>query len=771
MSPARFLLLTLLPATLCPAAPGPGAAGTFGNKRAIVFGIDGCRSDALKLAVKNGTAPNIAGLIAHGATTWNAYAGGVPGTPTQQNTNSGPGWASVLTGVWTDKHGVTSNSFAGRNFGAYPHFFKRLHTSQPDTALSSLVSWPEINTFIVEDSGGSTICNCHTYTTGSYDQRDAELTAKTVEIISTSHPDVLFCYLGNVDITGHSLGFSPDVPAYMSSIATADSRIGQVLAAVRARPSFSQEDWLYVVTTDHGGTGTGHGGQSDAERIIPFIASGGQVPQGEITRELLGQVAVPATVYRHLGLGIPAAWGWESDAFRIGANLRAAAGARSVFLAWSLPAVAPAGLSGFVLRRNGTVIATLDAQPRQFTDSIPGLPGQALAYSLTLTGTDEGALTTSSVAPGAAATVSPPSLHLTFDGDLQDSSGRSNHATAEGTAVFVAGKNGQALQLGSTSSARIGTTAAGAPADLRFGADTDFTLSFWFKANAGWSSDPGIISNKNWNSGANQGWIVAGENNGNDWQWNLKGSLLTRRDFDPSAANISGTAWRLITVTHDRDGEAVFYHDGTEIGRSVIAGAGDVDTAFPVRIGRDGNNAFPWATPAFIDDLKVWRRVLTPDEVAAEAQTSGLGQFNAWMADQADLYEYTGTDFAGGGDPDKDGNPNLLEYAAGTSPFRAAETPLISMETSGPNRRVRFSQRNGGLGIHGTDATYTAAGLTYQLEFSRDLSGGWQPVTGVATQLDAESTVGRAGTGTHEVLVQLPAWLPRGFCRVRVDLP
>ena len=40
------------------------------------------------------------------------------------------------------------------------------------------------------------------------------------------------------------------------------------------RPNASREDWLVIVTTDHGGAGLDHGPKDAENRTIPFIVSG-----------------------------------------------------------------------------------------------------------------------------------------------------------------------------------------------------------------------------------------------------------------------------------------------------------------------------------------------------------------------------------------------------------------------------------------------------------------------------------------------------------------
>lgn len=290
-------------------------AGEFGNRHVLLFGLDGLRADALKISVEKGAAPNIAGLIAAGAVTWTAHAGGTADTPAIQSTVSGPGWSSVLTGVWTDKHGVTDNSFKGSHFDRYPNFFERLHEGHPQARFASLVSWPPIHENIIPASPEDGRVGIVRHTFAHEETAEAKLIAETVGEISSTDPDIVFCYQGEIDHAGHTHGFSPDVPEYMAAITKADSRIGEVLAAVRKRPGFAGEEWLFVVATDHGGKGTRHGGQSPEERTIPLIVSGDGAAKGIISEETPGQTCVPATICRFLGVKIPAAWEWDVTTF------------------------------------------------------------------------------------------------------------------------------------------------------------------------------------------------------------------------------------------------------------------------------------------------------------------------------------------------------------------------------------------------------------------------------------------------------------------------
>jgi predicted AlkP superfamily pyrophosphatase or phosphodiesterase len=276
-------------------------------KHALVIGIDGLRPDALREA----STPSMDSVIADGVVTYDAFAGGELSTATQQQTYSGPGWSSILTGVWTDKHGVVDNNIAVVRVDEYPHFFQRIRERRADVYLSSF-AMSMINDNIVTPGDADEV---FTPDEEPYEENDVARTAAAVAHLAAESPDVMFVYFGHVDHSGHLFGYGPTIPEYMDAVETVDDQIGQILDALRARVTFEEEDWLVMVATDHGGLGRTHGGQTPEERTIPLITSGGNSKRGQEISPGPGQTAVPPTVLRHLGIPVDPAWGWESPPF------------------------------------------------------------------------------------------------------------------------------------------------------------------------------------------------------------------------------------------------------------------------------------------------------------------------------------------------------------------------------------------------------------------------------------------------------------------------
>jgi arylsulfatase A-like enzyme len=76
---------------------------------------------------------------------------------------------------------------------------------------------------------------------------------------------------------------------------------GRLLDALFARPTLMSEDWLIIVTTDHGGESRDHGPLTEACRRVPLIVSGTGAVR-DYHASAANHMDVAATVLRFLGL-------------------------------------------------------------------------------------------------------------------------------------------------------------------------------------------------------------------------------------------------------------------------------------------------------------------------------------------------------------------------------------------------------------------------------------------------------------------------------------
>ena len=85
---------------------------------------------------------------------------------------------------------------------------------------------------------------------------------QTLAAIETADgPDMVMCILEHCDHTGHSSGFGNKNPAYVKAFRDSDREALALINAVKNRGTYADEDWLIIITTDHGGDGTAHGSQ------------------------------------------------------------------------------------------------------------------------------------------------------------------------------------------------------------------------------------------------------------------------------------------------------------------------------------------------------------------------------------------------------------------------------------------------------------------------------------------------------------------------------
>ncbi|MEU6117990.1 alkaline phosphatase family protein [Streptomyces sp. NPDC047117] len=269
-------------------AAGPLAAvatAAVRTPKVLFIGLDGAgRLDR----VRDADTPVLDSLMAAGITApTSLYASPMA------RTESAPGWSTLLTGVWPDKHGVRDNSFSGADYGSYPDFLTRVERARPALRTYAVASWAPITERIVSAEVDTRVAT----PSAEYDKGT---TARVVAELTGGNPDAVFVQLDNVDHAGHASGAASR--AYLDALRAADAQVGEMLTAVKARASYAAEDWLVLISADHGHTDAGgHGGNSWGERQTFVLASGGGLPARTV-REDVRIVDVAATALRHLGI-------------------------------------------------------------------------------------------------------------------------------------------------------------------------------------------------------------------------------------------------------------------------------------------------------------------------------------------------------------------------------------------------------------------------------------------------------------------------------------
>lgn len=220
---------------------------------------------------------------------------------------------------------------------------------------------------------------------------------------------------------------------------------------------------------------------------------------------------------------------------------------------------------------------------------------------------------------------------MAFEGDLDNALG-DNDGTSHGNVSYVDSYSDAAGQAVYVPSGTSNYVDLGNRDEWNLGTDKDITINFWMNMDScsGYST---ILSNKNWADWWRSGINVAPENN------NTQKLEFTVGDGTGSSGGIYCTAdvpdyigdWHMVTVMVDREAQlARTYFDGVLGKENSIAGVGNITSGLNMRIGVDGAGNYSAASFA-MDDLEMWNRPLTNDEVASlyEAAKASTAQQDA----------------------------------------------------------------------------------------------------------------------------------------------
>lgn len=290
------------------------------QRKAVYIIIDGVPADV----VERLELPAIQEIASKGA-YGRSYVGGTVGRYDQTPTISAVGYTDLLTATWVNKHNVPGNDNLSPNYN-YWTIFRIAEEQKRDVKTAIFSSWTDNRTVLIGEGKPETGNLKLDYVYDGYDldskafpekefelrifDIDEHVSKEAARCIREDAPDLSWVYLWYTDDAGHILG---NGEALDESVRLADRQIQRVWEAVKYREKNFDEEWMIVVTTDHGRTfdGKGHGGQSERERTT-WVAVNQKVNQ----RMKSGKSAITdiaPSICRFMGFEIPRDVRYEQD--------------------------------------------------------------------------------------------------------------------------------------------------------------------------------------------------------------------------------------------------------------------------------------------------------------------------------------------------------------------------------------------------------------------------------------------------------------------------
>ncbi|MGN1160607.1 MAG: alkaline phosphatase family protein [Candidatus Fimenecus sp.] len=243
------------------------------TKKVAVIGFDGARADSLVPVVKSNYDPYITRTkysaleeLKEQGGIYLCYTGGEKGET--QETSTPQGWATLLTGKWAKETGIYSNETLTKE----KTFLYEYAEKGKKTVFNGI--WPVhfTHTYKAEaEKGKKENLPVEFY---QCEDNDDILTEKMIKSVTEDNCDISFCILELPDHMGHETkgGFNNKNPQYVKAVTLCDKNAYKIIKAIESRPTYEDEDWLIIISADHGGHLRRHGTQLITDRTV-FIAS------------------------------------------------------------------------------------------------------------------------------------------------------------------------------------------------------------------------------------------------------------------------------------------------------------------------------------------------------------------------------------------------------------------------------------------------------------------------------------------------------------------
>ena len=211
-----------------------------------------------------------------------------------------PNWSSMLmgaspdiTGYWTNNSSEAVSEIVD-TYGLFPSIFTLLKKQKPECKAAFFYEW-DTNGFLCPDN----VIDNKQYISNL--SKDISI---VTDYIKTERPNFCFIMIDEPDHVGHNIGYN--TPAYYEELNRLDGLITQIILSIK--DSGIWDNSILMFSSDHGGVGNGHGGDTPSERYVPFIVFGSNIKKGTLISQDVMIYDIAPTIAYFFELEIPIFW-------------------------------------------------------------------------------------------------------------------------------------------------------------------------------------------------------------------------------------------------------------------------------------------------------------------------------------------------------------------------------------------------------------------------------------------------------------------------------
>ncbi|SKC07669.1 Type I phosphodiesterase / nucleotide pyrophosphatase [Sphingobacterium nematocida] len=242
------------------------------QRKVLMISLDGLVGKELSKKIP----ANISALMKTGKYSFEAL--------TDENTSDPATWTTMMTGYSSSKHLVLDESFLPAPSSDDPHgetnfapsFIYRMEEQNSKLRTSIIVQDPGVANVLLMDADDNVLVDS-----------DEKVKDEAIALLAKTDPDFLLLQFKDILNAGKENGFSMESSTYEEAVSRVDGYLGAVVEALKTRENIAYENWLIILTSNHGGVGKSYGGDSFQERNIFSLYGQMDLGQEELVPEII----------------------------------------------------------------------------------------------------------------------------------------------------------------------------------------------------------------------------------------------------------------------------------------------------------------------------------------------------------------------------------------------------------------------------------------------------------------------------------------------------